>query len=103
MNSLAFIPENDVIDGLDVVAAMELKKFNPMRRYFENTFIGGFKKTNKTMRKKPLYAISIWSSYLRVLNDEARNNNRIEAWQKQFESAARKHSSINKFIEQFRV
>ena len=51
----------------------------------------------------PLFPISIWNCYDRVLSDQARTNNSLESWHKQFEMDVGKHPTTNKLIEQFRI
>lgn len=96
MKSLVFGPVNDLIDGLAVVDAMAPEKFNLMLCYLKTFLLKVTRKNIKTIQKMQLYAINIWSCYLRVMfrviNDEARTN-MIETWHKQLESAVRKHQS----------
>ena len=50
-----------------------------------------------------MFSIDIWNVYKRVNEDLPRTNNSLEAWHKVFELGCKKHPSVNKIIEQFRL
>ncbi|CAF0766296.1 unnamed protein product [Brachionus calyciflorus] len=103
LQSLVFVPKKDV-----VYSFMELKKNCPngilsVYNYFEKNYIGCLKTNSVSVRKVPLFPIHIWNMSDRVVNDLPRTNNSLESWHKQFELDTKKHQSVFKLIEQFRL
>ncbi len=76
-------------------------QFKVILSYFEEFYIG--LPMNETTRELPLYPIELWNVNKRLHNDLPRTNNNIESWHKAFELDCKKHPTINKIIEQFRL
>jgi hypothetical protein len=69
--SLAFLPENDVVDGYDYIykyATDECPQYIPMLAYVEKVYIG----TLKAAR----YPIPTWNCYKRVMSGASRTTNK---------------------------
>lgn len=92
LKTLAFVP----IDEKSSTA------FKPMLVYFDKYYIGKLKKGSKSIRNEPVFAISSWNVYDRVLNDLPRTNNAVEAWHKAFANDINDHPLSFKLIEFFR-
>ncbi|RNA13053.1 hypothetical protein BpHYR1_050011 [Brachionus plicatilis] len=76
---------------------------NSLLDYFEKYYIGKLKKDSISVRAVPLFPIHIWNINDRVLHDLPRTNNSLESWHKQFEIDAKKHQTVFKVIEHFRL
>jgi hypothetical protein len=72
-----------------------------MLTYFEEFYIGTV--VNKTTRRSPMFPIKMWNCYARAMADLDTVNNSLESWHKVFEMDCKKHPTINKIIQQFRL
>ena len=50
-----------------------------------------------------MFSLEIWNVFQRVNDELPRTNNSLEAWHKVFELGCKKHPTVNKIIEQFRL
>ena len=85
LKALCFVPPADVIPAFNLISETAPISFIPMLTHVEKYYIGKPKKNCPGIRTVPLYPIKFWNCYQRVLNDEARTNNSLEAWHQQFE------------------
>jgi hypothetical protein len=81
---LAFVPVDDVIKAFTCIKELADNQLDDFMNYFENTYIGKKKNAESTKRQVPMFPIRLWNVYDRVLNDEPRTNNGIEAWHSAF-------------------
>lgn len=72
-----------------------------MFTYFEEFYIATV--VNKTTRRSPMFPIKMWNCYARAMADLDTVNNSLESWHKVFEMDCKKHPTINKIIQQFRL
>jgi hypothetical protein len=103
MQSIAFVPVDDVEDAFDGLK-IELNKhpeLNNLVAYFEKTFIGEKKKNRNgtTTRKAPLFEHKLWNLNKRVASKLPRTNNNVESWNKAFSSMLCAHPKIYKLIQ----
>lgn len=82
---LAFLPLRDVVPAFVAIANASPATFKPMIAYFEKTYIGKRVRNRTDVRAKPLFDMQMWNVRERVLNEDGRTNNNIEAWHKVFE------------------
>lgn len=71
--------------------------------YFEEYYIGKFKRNSKSIREIPLFPPRFWNLHERVINDVARTNNAMEVWHKNFQSSCCSQPSLDKLLHQFRL
>ena len=100
LQTLAFIPSDDVEFAFSQVKKPAPALFSPMTKYFERYYIGPLKKGSKTIRTEARYPIATWNVYERTINDLPRTNNSTEAWHNQFAQAIREHPSSYELIEE---
>jgi hypothetical protein len=84
LKCLAFVPVDDVIKAFTCIKELADNQLDDFMNYFENTYIGKKKNAESTKRQVPMFPIRLWNVYDRVLNDEPRTNNGIEAWHSAF-------------------
>lgn len=75
--ALAFVPINEIENGLEVLNNALPDELGPILDYFEDKYVGRMQRNNR--RRRPLFDPEIWSCYTRTLNNEARTNNYAEA------------------------
>jgi len=103
LKCLAFLPPNDVIQAFQFIKSSSPVQFAGILKYFETYYIGKRVKQNAELRKVPMFPINIWSVYERVLNDDPRCNNSLEAWHNAFAlKVGDAHPTIYKFIQHLR-
>jgi hypothetical protein len=78
------LPPNDEIPAFQVIKSTSPFEFAGVLKYFETYYKGKREKQNVELRKVPMFPKNIWSVYERVLNDDPRCNNSIEAWHNAF-------------------
>jgi hypothetical protein len=103
LRCLPFLPVKDVIPAFVKISEQAPSIFKPMLTYFESTYIGKRVKNRPGMRKNPMFEIAIWSVHDRVMADEERTNNNLEAWHKVFEADVGIHPTPNKAVECMRL
>lgn len=102
MQALAYLPETDVIDGLNLLKIDMKSNFKPMLEYFEKNYIGKLKINSRSARDVPRYPISSWNLHYRVLNKLPRTNNAIESWHSRLKAEVKKEMTLNKLINLMR-
>ena len=106
LQALVFFPRKDVIEIFKYISQTAPVSFKVILDYFEEYYIGVLvdpSRKNATKRLVPLFPISMWNCYDRVMNDLPRTNNPLESWHKLFETDVKKYSTVNNLVEQFRV
>jgi hypothetical protein len=91
--SLAFLPENDVVDGYNYIykyATDKCPQYIPILAYVEKVYIG----TLKAAR----YPKPTWNCYKRVMSGASRTTNNVESWHGQLQADENKHIGIFKLI-----
>jgi hypothetical protein len=99
--ALAFLPPGHVVYGFTKIQKICSDDFKPVLDYFEQYYIG--LPVSISARKAPLFEIGVWNVYDRVVDDLPRTNNSLESWHKVFELSCKKHPTVNKIVEQFRL
>jgi hypothetical protein len=106
--ALAFLPVERVLSAFDELKELA-PKTQPLWGYFQNTYIGHFEavgdpQLSRRMAtvyafKKPLFDTEIWNVRERVLADEPKTTNSLEAWHRRFQIIIGKsHPNIYEFI-----
>ena len=95
--SLAFVPEQDVVDCLNIIMQDFPASALNVATYFEDTYIG--KRIPDQSRRVPQFPIRIWNMYERVQGELARTNNVVEGWHNAFQtSISCSHPTISKLF-----
>ena len=100
MQSLCFLPKDDVIEGFLVLSSVAVNRLRPLLEYLEKYYIG--QKNSNSQRKVPLFPIPMWNLYERVLNGDPRTNNNVESWHSQIQLDVNSNLTLNKLINLFR-
>ncbi|KII65317.1 hypothetical protein RF11_02737 [Thelohanellus kitauei] len=84
--SLAFCPESHVITYFEHTEdhfnqENVIEEFRPLLNYFEDNYIGRF---GRLSRADPIFPISYWNQYNRVIENLPRTNNNLEGWHNGF-------------------
>lgn len=94
---LAYIPEMDVIDSLNLLMQDFPETAFIIGKYFEDNYIG--KKLPNRSRRTSLFTIRLWNMYSRTSNHQARTNSHVESLHNAFQSTLWcTHPSIGKFL-----
>ena len=97
--ALAFLPEDEVIDGFNTLQDYLPDNARPILQYFENNYIGD-ERDNGNGRRNPLFPIPVWNMHQRTLDNLPRTNNHVEGWHRRFQSdVGAYHPNIWKFLE----
>ena len=76
--SLAFVPEEDVVDCYNILMTDFPESALNVAVYFEETYIG--KRLPDNSRRIPPFPIRIWNIFERVREQLPRTNNAVEGW-----------------------
>jgi hypothetical protein len=94
LKSLCFVPLDDVEQCFDELSTSDWQHFEPLRQYFESTYIGAFKMTRVKGKASPVlqrvtpdYPIRTWNQFDQTMEGRQRTNNRIEAWNAAFHAS----------------
>ena len=98
MQALAYLPERDVVEGLNYIKKTMSENFKPMIEQLERNYIGKLKKGSKSSREIPRFPISSWNLFDRVFLKLPRTNNAIESWHSRLKSDVKKEMTLNKVI-----
>ena len=78
--ALAFLPEDDVIDGFEQLTDTMREQFNndldDLIDYFEDTYIGRFRRN--AHRGRPQFSINLWNMFNLTDEELPRTNNNVE-------------------------
>ena len=77
LKALCYVPPLMVIQAFKIIRNSAPSSFLPMIDHIEKFFIGKPHRTDKGVRKIPMFPITQWNCYYRVLNGEARTNNSL--------------------------
>ncbi|CAF0918334.1 unnamed protein product [Brachionus calyciflorus] len=102
MQSLAYLPEKDMIEGFLFLSKSSPSSFKPMLNYLEKNYIGLLKPNSKTSRLKPRFPIQTWNLYDRVLKELPRTNNSVESWHSQIQYNVKRKLKIEALIDLLR-
>ena len=96
--SLAFVPEQDVVDCFNILMADFPESALGVATYFEDNYIGKILPNNS--RRIPPFPIRIWNMYERVRQQLPRTNNVVEGWHNAFNSnVGCSHPSVSKLFK----
>ena len=97
MDGLAFLPEDDVPDGMAYLRDNIPEGLEPLLQYFDQIYVSGTyrqiqlpQRPDGTMpplrmrRKPPMYPPSIWNVHNITLHGSSRTNNICEGWNNAF-------------------
>ena len=102
MQSLAYLPEEDVIEGFLKVKQNINENFVEILEYFERVYVGNLKPLSRTARCNARFPISTWNLYKRVINKMPKTNNSVESWHSQISQNCKKHLTVNQLTELLR-
>ncbi|KAI6655345.1 hypothetical protein LOD99_2180 [Oopsacas minuta] len=96
--SLAFVPEQDVMDCFDILMADFPESALGVATNFEDNYNG--KRLTNNSRRIPPFPIRIWNMYERVRQQLPRTNNIVEGWHNAFNSnVGCSHPSVSKLFK----
>ncbi|XP_076031961.1 uncharacterized protein LOC143019865 [Oratosquilla oratoria] len=99
--ALAFVPPADVIDAFETLADEMPDELTPLLDYFEDNYVG--RPNRRGVRRTPLFPIQLWNMHQRVLDEEDRTTNAVEAWHRGLPTfLGATHPTIWKFIKGIR-
>jgi len=87
--ALAFVPEEDVIEAFESLAASASEELQPVLDHVEDNYVRGRRRGRG--RTAPAFPPSIWSCYDRALEGLPRSTNTAEAWHRRLNSLVGKH------------
>ncbi|KAF0732232.1 FLYWCH-type domain-containing protein [Aphis craccivora] len=102
-SSLAFLPENKVLEGIDFLRTITDCKITDLVDYFDTTYVHKSYRSvqynpNNGIRFRniaPLYPPSIWNVYQTTLDNGHRTNNKTKGWNRRFSKlVGHNHPSI---------
>ncbi|CAF0985761.1 unnamed protein product [Brachionus calyciflorus] len=103
VQSLAFLPIQDVVTGFKLIQKQCPKSFEPILNYFESVYIGKLKPNSKTHRMVAQYPIETWNVFERVKRGLPRTNNNVDNWHSRIQADVRKKMNILTLIEILRL
>ncbi|XP_026804993.1 uncharacterized protein LOC113548350 [Rhopalosiphum maidis] len=112
LDSLAFLPEKKVLEGMDFLRTIMPPEATGLVNYFDTTYVHGSYRSvqhnpNNGIRLRniaPFYPPSIWNVYQTILDNGHRTNNETEGWNHCFPKlAGHNHSSIWTLIKKMRL
>lgn len=99
--ALAFVPEDDVAETFDLLAAQAPEEVEPILDYFQNTYVTGRPRRGRRRAVPPRYVPKLWNHYLTALNKSHKTNNCSEGWHNRFNQlVAKSHPDIYTFIRE---
>ncbi|KAB0805437.1 hypothetical protein PPYR_02407 [Photinus pyralis] len=101
--SLVFVPLDD-LDGFVEELGQELpQELQPLLDWFEDNYMGRLNRRGNG-RRRPLFPPETWNLYDRVLNDQDRTNNHVEAAHRRIQTELGVHHPTTwKFIDEQRL
>ncbi|CAF1109229.1 unnamed protein product [Brachionus calyciflorus] len=110
---LAYLPVDDIIDGLNEVKESNAKIFDDERvrdfyEYFEKNYLLNYEVTRDRYNKKiytaiePLFPAKLWNKIARINYDLPRTNIFCETWHNSFPGMLNKHPNVYELINAFR-
>jgi len=104
--ALAFLPTDDIIKGFEQLTndANFPVELDPIVDYFETNYIGNIGRGRGSRRRRPTFAVSMWSQFERVKNDLPRTTNSLEGWHNALKGVVNKaHPSISALVVKLRL
>uniref|UniRef100_A0A914MDV3 MULE transposase domain-containing protein n=1 Tax=Meloidogyne incognita TaxID=6306 RepID=A0A914MDV3_MELIC len=99
--SLAFVPQNDLLEALNMLENYLPLELEPILAYFTNTYIGRIR--NNGTRAPPTFVPSSWNVYERTINNQDKTNNFCEAFHKKVQlQLGVAHPTIWKFLDELK-
>lgn len=99
--SLAFVPQNSVIEALPILEEILPNDLEPIISWFTNNYIGRLR-ANQT-RAPPIFPPSLWNVYERTRNHQDRTNNYAEAFHKKVQLILGvAHPTFWKFLDELK-
>ena len=101
MLALAFVPQDEVANAFELLAAEAPEDLQPVLDYFENTYVSGRPARGRRRAVPPRYIPQLWNHHLSALNKSHRTNNCSEGWHNRFNQLVGKsHPDIYTFINE---
>ena len=99
--SLAFVPQEEIIEALAALENYLPIELEPILSYFTNTYVGRLR--NNGTRAPPTFVPSCWNVYTRTINNEDRTNNFCEAFHRKVQlQLGVSHPTIWKFLDELK-
>lgn len=98
--ALAFLPEEDVVNGFEYVKQSAPASTKSFITYIENNYIG---KTKDGKRVSARFPISLWNLNENVKAGLPRTNNNVESWHSRIKPDVSKNLTVEKVVEFFRL
>lgn len=89
MQSIAYLPEEDIEKGFKYLVKKSPPEFEPITQYFLENYVG-------TKSKKARFPIPTWNLNKRVMNNLPRTNNSVESWHNVIQDKHKQHLSVSK-------
>jgi hypothetical protein len=102
LQALAYLPEEDVIDGFNILKNNCIESFKSVLDYFFNTYIGDLKQNSNSIRNAR-FPIATWNVHIRCKLGLPRTNNKVECWHMLINNKATKNLTVYKLIELLRT
>ena len=102
LQAVAYLPTKYTTRGFEIVKENSPYSIQPLMDYFEQNYVGNFKKFSKTERVKPRFESKLWSVHERVKLNLPRTTNSVEAWHGAIQSDEQKHLIVVRIVELFR-
>lgn len=104
LQALAFLPAEDVPQGLALLDKQIPEVMRPLVTYLENTYVLGRIKPGTSLRTQPMFSPALWSVYNNVLNSLPRTTNNVEAWHSRWAKlVGESHVGTFRIIEEMRL
>ena len=107
--ALSMVPVEEVVPAFECLANWKHlhKEIDPILTYFEENYIGPLNTTTRGRKKKkrsnPRYPHDLWNIYQRLLKKLPRSNNKMEAFNRGFNSQIMcKNPNFWSLLEAFR-
>lgn len=99
--SLAFVPQNDLLQALTALENYLPQELEQILAYFTNTYIGRIR--NNGTRAPPTFVPSSWNVYTRTINNLDKTNNYCEAFHRKVQlQLGVSHPTIWKFLDELK-
>jgi len=113
MDGLAFLPVEDVKDGMAYLKNIVPQEAESLLNYFDTTYVNGKYRQVRNENKKiilrncpPIFQPNIWNVHQSTLNGEERTNNSTEGWNHRFKFrklVGQTHPTIWTLIQKIRL
>jgi len=112
MDGLAFLPIDDVKEGMTYLRTIVPSDAEELLDYFDKTYVNG---TYRRIQCKntcgaafrnnpPLFPLQLWNVHAATINDEARTNNSTEGWNHRFSKlVGQNHPTVWTMVNKIRL